>query len=142
MRMVNERKVTKDHPQTRTIIMLKLVERGGQVTAGRTFIITELFQGHGRVGRSSNVVPFCSFSKRGLFRRARLWQPLCVIKDGATGDRKQRDERDDDKRQVSFHQLNSIQAPQLIGQTNLRLRARQRRLRGFSAASAWAWVSV
>src|SRR6266404_4584930 len=88
VRMRNERKVAKDHPQTRTIIMLKLVERSSQAAAWRTFIITELFQSHRRVGSSSNVA---AFSKRGLFRRARRWQPLCVIKHGATGDRKQRD---------------------------------------------------
>src|SRR5947207_4239773 len=137
MRMVIERKVAKGHSQPRTIIMFKLVERSSQATARRTFIITELFQSHRRVGRSSNVPPFCTFFKRGLFRRAWRWQPLGVIKHGATGDRKQRDETDDNKWQISCYHLNSILAPQLIGQTNLRLRARQRRrLRGFSAASA------
>src|SRR5437868_1760012 len=115
MRMVNERKIAKDHPQTRTIIMLKLVKRGSQATARRTFIITELFKRHRRVGRSSNVPPVCPFSKRDLFRRAWLWQPPRMIKHGATRDRKQRDETDDDKRQISFHQFDSILAPQSIG---------------------------
>src|SRR6266404_1926368 len=117
MRMVNERKIAKDHPQTRTIIMLKLVERSSQATTRRTFIITELFQSDGRVGRSSNVPPFYSFS-RGLLRLARHRQPLCAIKHRATGDRKQRDETDDNKWQISFYHLNSILAPQLIRQTN------------------------
>src|SRR5437868_4876738 len=113
--MVNERKVAKDHSQTRTIIILKLVERSSQAPARRTFIITELFQSHGRVRRSSDVPAFCSFSRRDLLRLALNWQPLCVIKHGTTGDRKQGDEADNNKRQGSFHQLTRILAPQVIG---------------------------
>src|SRR5438552_3228062 len=115
MRMVNEGIVAKDHPQTWTIIVLKLVQGSSQATARRTFVITEFFQSHGRVGRSSNVPTFCSFSQRDLFRLVRRWQPLCVIKHSTTSDRKQRDETDDNKRQVSFHQLNSILARKVIG---------------------------
>ncbi len=98
-----QRKLAIDYAQI--VTLLQLVERFGELAAGRTLEVAEFLEGDRRVGRPENVDDLTgslSFSLRNF--RCWVGGTFGAVEKCAAADREQRNTDDDDKREITPHE--------------------------------------